>query len=377
MRIKGIADFIVEDMVKRGNHLSQGRPVGALGFINEQGYIDAISELVDGGISGLPQRMMLSRLVKTEGKSLLEALNQLPDNIVIIITNPGKTGIIVDTGGINIFGCPIVKIGVKMGQPAGVGAIYPKEDYFKLATQAEKIQIKRLTAKTMEEEREILRKMSQRKLKYLEICEELEIVDLEKRDYKFKVPPTKEWQIPRVEVNSLDEDFAKSLVEKSLEVERGREVAAIGKIKDGHVLQQGEIVVGGMGYVPSRMLASSYTDISGISLREAYQTKIPHDVVIVHTHPGATGVMHMGDAMAGPGTWGRPIIAIGHDKEGEIKGATTLELAPKIAELADEYEEVGQRFYQAETPTEEAKIRKRRFGIAQEYTDLCKPIEII
>ncbi|GAB6098933.1 hypothetical protein JCM16358_08120 [Halanaerocella petrolearia] len=376
MEIKGLANFIIERMVERSNHLSQGRAVGALGFVNQDGYIDAISELVDGGLSGLPQRMMLSKLVETEDESLLEALNQLPDNVVLIITNPGKTGIIVDTGGINIFGCPIVKIGVKMGQPAGVGIIHPREDYFELATQSEQIQLERLTAKTMDEEREVLRKMSQRRLKYLEICEELAAVELSERKFDLELSTQEEWQIPYTEINSLSQEFAQSLIQKSLEVERGREVAAIGEVRDGHVVQKGEIVVGGMGYVPSRMLASSYTDISGISLRDAYQNKIPHNVVIVHTHPGATGVMHMGDAMAGPGTWGRPIIAIGHDKEGDIKGATTIELLPKVAQLAKEYEKMGQQFYQAETPEEEARIRKRRFGIAQEYTDLCKAIEI-
>lgn len=376
MQIKGIADFIVERMVERSNYLSQGRAVGALGFVNSAGYIDAVSELVDGGISGLPQRLMLDKVVNMAGNSLLEGLNQLPDNVVLLLTNPGKTGIITDVGGINIFGCPIVKIGVKRGQPAGIGMIQPKEDYFKLATQAEEIKIKRLTADTMDQERDILQKMAEQRLQYLEICDELEQVAKPEREINLELPSEEEWELPYIEVNSVAKDFAEQLVTKSLAVEQGREVAALGKVKDGHIVQSGELVVGGMGYVPSRMLATSYTDITGISLREAYQQQIPNDMVIVHTHPGATGVMHMGDAMAGPGTWGRPIVAIGHDKEGSIKGATTLELVPQIAELAQEYEKMGQQFYQAETPEEEAQIRKRRFGIAQEYTDLCKSIEI-
>src|SRR6056297_2849123 len=98
MQIKGIADFIVERMVERSNYLSQGRAVGALGFVNSAGYIDAISELVDGGISGLPQRLMLDKVVNMAGNSLLEGLNQLPDNVVLLLTNPGKTGIITDVG---------------------------------------------------------------------------------------------------------------------------------------------------------------------------------------------------------------------------------------------------------------------------------------
>ena len=85
--------------------------------------------------------------------------------------------------------------------------------------------------------------------------------------------------------------------------------------------------------------------------------------------------MHMGDAMAGPGTWGRSIIAIGHDQD-EIKGATVIEPEHAVTELADEYEEVGQKFYLANTPEEETIIRKKRFQIVQQYTDLCKPIEI-
>ncbi len=376
MKIKGIADFIVQRMIDRSNSLSQGRSVGALGFVNEDGYIDAVSELVDGGISGIPHRKMLSKVVETEGKSLLESLDQLPERTVVITTDPGKTGIIVKTSGINILGCPIVNIGIKMKELAGVGLIYPKQDYFELTTESERVQLERLTADTMDEEREVLRKSAHQRLEYLEICEELETVGVEERELEFKQPPKELWEIPYIEVESVDCEFAAKLVDKSLEVERGREVAALGKIEDGHITQAGEVVVGGMGYVPSRLLASSYTDISGKSLREVYRDIIPNNLAIVHTHPGGTGVMHRGDAMAGPGTWGRPVVAIGHDKQGTIQGVTTIELLPEVAELADESEDLGQEYYEASTPEEEAEIRKRRFGISQEYTDLCKSIEM-
>ncbi|MCK8827107.1 peptidase S7 [Natroniella acetigena] len=376
MRIKGIAKFIVDRIVERSNYLSQGRSVGAIGFVNQDGYIDALSEVVNGGISGIPYREMLSKVVEADGKSLLEIINQLPDNAVIITTNPGKTGIIVGTGGVSIFNCPLVRIGVKMGQPAGVGIIYPEPDYFELATESEEIQLERLTAKTMDEEREILRNLFNLRLKYLDISQELEVIEIKEQEVDFEQKEQDEWEVPFIEVNSLSKEFATKLVEKSTTVEQGREVAAFGEVKDGHIVQKGEIVVGGMGYVPSRMLASSYTDITRKSLREVYSTVIPNNVAIVHTHPGGTGVMHMGDAKAGPGTWGRPVVAIGHNKEGEIKGATVIELLSEVAELDQEYERIGQEYYEAETPEEEAKIRKRRFGIAQEYTDLCKSLEI-
>ena len=377
MKAKGISASIIDKIVKRSNHLSQGRAVGTLGFINEEGYIDSITELVDGGVSGLPYRKILSKVAKIKGESLLEIMNQLPENTVLITTNPGKTGLIVDTSGINTLNLPLVRIGVKMGEVAGVGIIYPQDHLFELTTKSERIKLKRLAAKTMEEEREVLKENSEIKIEYLEICEELEQMDIleqEKVDYNIKADS--KWQISKVEVNSIAQEFADNLIEKSINVEQGREVAALGEIKDGHIVQKGEIVVGGMGYVPSRLLASSYTDISGISLREAYTDHIPHNVVIVHTHPGGTGVMHMGDAMAGPVTWGRPVVAIGHNKNSEIKGATVIELVEEAMDLADEYEELGQEYYQAETPEEESNIRKRRFGIAQEYTDLCKKIEI-
>ncbi|MFO7818773.1 MAG: peptidase S7 [Halanaerobacter sp.] len=377
MKVKGIAEAIVDRIVARSNHLSQGRAVGCIGFVNEEGYIDAVTELVDGGVSGLPYREVLSKVAKRKGESLLEIMNQLPENAVLITTNPGKTGLIVDTNGINTINQPLVRIGVKMEEVAGVGIIYPQDHLFELTTKSEEIKLKRLTAKTMEEEREVLKENSKTRLEYLEICEELEQVEMEEDEVRVETKDESEWQIEKIEVDSIAQDFAHKLIDRSNSVEQGREVAALGEIKDGHIVQKGEIVVGGMGYVPSRLLASSCTDIAGISLREAYTEKIPHNIVIVHTHPGGTGVMHMGDAMAGPVTWGRPVVAIGHDKDGEIKGATVIELLAEAMDLADEYEELGQEFYDAQTPDEEAEIRKRRFGIAQEYTDLCKSIEII
>ncbi|MGM0502069.1 MAG: peptidase S7, partial [Bacillota bacterium] len=360
MKVKGIAESIIDKIVDRSNHLSQGRAVGTLGFVNEAGYIDAITELVDGGVSGLPYRQILSKVAKIKGESLLEIMNQLPENAVLITTNPGKTGLIVDTSGINTLNQPLVRIGVKREEVAGVGIIYPQEHLFELTTRSEEIKLKRLVAKTMEEEREVLKESSETKVEYLEICEELEQVDIpEQEELNIKAKPEQDWQIDYVEVNSIEQEFADKLVNKSITVEQGREVAALGEVKDGHIVQLGEIVVGGMGYVPSRLLASSCKDISGISLREAYTGYIPNNVVIVHTHPGGTGVMHMGDAMAGPVTWGRPVVAIGHDKEAEIKGATVIELLEEAMDLVDEYEALGQEFYEAETPDEESGIRKR------------------
>jgi hypothetical protein len=87
--------------------------------------------------------------------------------------------------------------------------------------------------------------------------------------------------------------------------------------------------------------------------------------------------MHMGDASAGPITWGRPIVAIGHDKNGRIKGATVIMPDEKCMSLADEYEKLGQQFFTANTKEEEADIRNRRFGIAQEYTNLSLEIELV
>lgn len=376
MQVKGIAKSIADKLVNRSIELSQGRPAGALGLINQDGYIDALSEIVNGGLSGLPYRQLLSKVVTTAGKSLIEVVNQLPDNAVLITTNPGKTGLITSTSGINILNLPVVSIGVKQLSLAGVGILYPKSEYFDLATESEKIELKKLGAKDMDEEREILKESSELKLNFLDISEKLEVIEIEERPFSISTKSDKEWQLPRLEVNSIAKDFVAELVDKSTSIEQGREVAAMGVIEDGTVVQSGDLVVGGMGYIPSRLLTSGYTDISGISLRQAYNEEVPHNAVVVHTHPGGTGVMHRGDAMAGPGMWGRPVIAIGHDKDGEVKGATVIEMQSEVTDLAEEAEKVGQKYYEAQTPEEEAEIRKRRFSIVQEYTDLCKPIEI-
>ncbi|MCK8825862.1 peptidase S7 [Fuchsiella alkaliacetigena] len=376
MQVKGIAKSIVDKLVDRTVELSQGRAVGTIGLVNEEGYIDSISPLTDGGVSGLSYRKMLSKVVDVDGRALIEGINQLPDNAVLISTNPGKTGLIVDTNGVNLLDSPVVRIGVKAEELAGVGVVHPESYYFDLATQSEEIQIKRLAAKDMNEEREILRESSELRLNYLEISDELEVIEMAEQEFELEAPAVEDWEIARVKVDSICEELVEELVNKSISVEQGREVAAIGVLEDGHVVKGSEIVVGGMGYVPSRMLASSYTEIDGISLRRAYTEKIPAEVVIVHTHPGGTGVMHMGDAMAGPGMWGRPIIAVGHDKAGQVKGATVIELQDEISKLAEESEQIGQDFYKVDTPEEEANLRKRKFGIAQEYTDLCKSIEI-
>lgn len=378
MKVKGIAEEIIQKLVSRSNELSQGRPVGALGMVDGEGYVSAISPMVDGGISGLPLRQMLSSVVDADGYTILEMVNQLPDNIVLIITDPGKTGLITSTGTINLFNLPLIKIGIKNREFVDAGIVFPRPEIFDLATRSEELQIKLLAAKSMNEEREMLKKSTKLQLEYLDISEELPVVEgLAIKEFKIEPRDSSEWLLPRQKVQSLDKELASRLIEKSLSVEQGREVATIGILQeDGHVVEGGDLVVGGMGNVPSRMLAASFTDISGMSLCEVYSTRIPHNVAIVHTHPGGTGVMHMGDAMAGPGTWGRPIIAIGHDKEGNIKGATAINVVDRIATLTEEYERLGQEFYLADSIREETRIRKRRFGVVQEFTDLCEAIEI-
>ncbi len=230
----------------------------------------------------------------------------------------------------------------------------------------------------MEEERKALRTSTEIRLKYLRISGEISSIKVERENYKINKSFDTGWEIPKFKVKSIERNFAQRLVNKSINIEQGREVACFGIIdKNGHVEQASELVIGGMGYIPPRLLASSYEGIFNISLREAYTEVIPFNAVIVHTHPGGTGIMHMSDAMAGPGMWGRPIMAVGHNKEGEIKGATAIELTDRLCELADEKEEIEQRFFEVDTPEEELKIRKRRYKIAQEFTDLCHQIQII
>lgn len=376
-KVKGIAEEIINVLVDRSNLLRQGRSVGAFGLVNEEGYVDRLSAIVDGGINGLPFRQLLSKVVSVEGLSLVESIELIPEGTVVISTSPGKAGLIVSTGGINIFNIPIIDIGIKGGSPVGVGILYPEDHLFDLSTRSERIQIDLLEAKSIHEEREMLRDSARLRLTYLDISQELPVVDtpLKKGEIRFNGEARN--LFPRRKVLSLGREVAQEMIEISLSVEQGREVACFGSIDDkGHVTKVGEMVIGGMGYVPSRLLASSITSIHGLSLREVYVKKIPSNVAIVHTHSGGTGVMHMGDAMAGPGTWGRSIIAIGHDKDGTIKGATAIEVRPEVQNLADEHEELGQRFYEVDSPEEEATLRKRQFGIAQEYTDLCQTIEI-
>lgn len=377
IEIKGIAKKIVEELVDRSNQLGEGRSVGTIGFVDDNGYIAGYNKIIDGGLSGLPYRKLLSNVSKNKYCSLMEMINQLPENAVIISTDPGETGIIVNTGGINIFNLPVIKVGVKNNSAVGVGILYPEKKNFNLASRSEKAQLDSLTALTMEAERKALKASTEIRLEYLHISGELPIISLDKNDYKEWKNNETDWEIPRINIKSIDKEFAQKLVDRSISIEQGREVAAFGKIdEDGSVKQTSKIVIGGMGYIPSRQLASSYQDIDDISLREAYTDVIPHDTVIVHTHPGGTGVMHMSDAMAGPGMWGRPIMAIGHNKKGEIKGASVIELTDRLCQLADENEDLEQKFFNVETSEEELKIRKRRYKIAQEFTDLCKQVEL-
>lgn len=374
MKIKGISNEIVTALVERSNKLGQGRPVGLIGFIDKEGYIKNSGSIVDGGLSGLPFRLLLASVMSNVKGPLLHSINRLPENAVLISTAPGKTGIIISTGGINIFNMPIIKVGIKNRKPVGVGIIYPEKDLFKLASISEKVQLKTLAAVNMEEERKALREAAELRYKFIEISEELPIVEMP-AGKNVKIENKNNNDLDLIKIESITSKFARNLVDKSLLVEQGREIAAIGVVNSqGIVEQAGDIVVGGMGYVPPRLLISGFYDISAISLREAYTCRIPKNAVIVHTHPGGTGVMHMGDAMAGPGTWGRSIIAIGHGKNGDIKGATVIEYNERLNNLSEEYEKVEQLFYEAGTPEEEADLRKKRYKIAQEYTDLCREI---
>jgi hypothetical protein len=325
----------------------------------------------------MPLRKLLDNITEMKGKSLIEGLEMIPDNSVLITTRPGKTGLITDVTGVDFFNMPIISIGVKHGEMAGIAVIYPKNEYFDMATQSEEVDLKILAAHTPEEEKEVLRASTELSLKYLDVSTGLEIVETPETEPVIRLNRREPFKLPKLKVDSISEKFAGELVKKSMEIGQGREVAAIGEVDDnGHISKRGETVVGGIGYVPSRVLASSCVDITGKSLREIYSKVIPENGVIVHTHPGGTGVMHMGDANAGPGSWGRPIVAIGHDNAGRMRGATVIEAVHEVYDFADEDEELGLKFFDAETPEEESEIRNRKFGVAQEYTNLCKPIEI-
>ncbi|KUO52400.1 MAG: peptidase S7 [Desulfitibacter sp. BRH_c19] len=376
-KISGISEQLVKMLVDRTMQLSQGRNAGCFGFVNEDGIIDECTEIVSGGLSGLPLRILLNKISTMKDKSLIEGLNLLPDNTVFVVTRPGKTGLATDVSGVDFFNCPIISIGVKNEGAAGISVVYPKPEYFDLSTKSEEMNIETLASNTMDEEKEVLKTNHELSLKYLEVSEELPQVKFDLKNVDSHKGNGKKWKLPRLAVRSIDKSLAKSLVDESMKVGQGREVAAIGVIDEkGHVTGQGKLVAGGIGYVPSRLLASSFTDISGKSLKVIYSGIIPDNAIIIHTHPGGTGVMHIGDANAGPGTWGRPIIAIGHDKDGKIRGATVIEKADRIFELTDEDEVLNSKFFGAETTEEETQIRNRKFAIAQEFTDLCKPIEL-
>ncbi|WP_035268319.1 hypothetical protein [Desulfitibacter alkalitolerans] len=375
-RITGISQELVTKLVDRTTQLSQGRNAGCFAFVNEDGIIDEATEIVNGGLSGLPLRSLLNKITPMKEKSLIEGLNFLPENTVFVVTRPGKTGLATDVSGVDFFNCPIVSIGVKNEGTAGISIVYPKPEYFDLSTKSEEMNIATLATSTMDEEKDVLRTNHDLSLKYLEVSEELPQLKCNLKDASGG-KNEEAWSLPRLDVKSIDKNLAASLVDESIKIGQGREVAAIGVIdENSHVTGKGKIIAGGIGYVPSRLLASSFTDISGKSLRVIYSNDIPDNAIIIHTHPGGTGVMHIGDANAGPGTWGRPIIAIGHDKDGNIRGATVIEKASRIFELTDEDEVLNNKFFDAETTEEESHIRNRKFAIAQEFTDLCKPIEL-
>lgn len=376
MKINGIAEYLVEKLVGRTMELSQGRNAGALGFVDEKCNVAAATEIVDGGLGGIPLRILLGKLFSMKNLSLLEGLQRLPENTVLVVTRPGKTGLITDVSGIDLFNFPIINIGVKNLGEAGISVIYPEEKHFNLATDAENITLATLTSNTMAEERQVLKSSHFLGLKYLELGEELEALAMP------EYPPVQEvkladWKINRYQIKSLDKSLADELVQTSREIGQGREVALMGRVdENGRVVPAGKVVTGGMGYVPSRLLASSAVNIENKSLRYLYSEEVDKSAVIVHTHPGGTGVMHIGDAMAGPGTWGRAIIAVGHDKDGKVRGATVIEASDRLFDLADEEEQLNMEFFDAESPEEESRIRNRKFGIAQDYTQLCKPLEI-
>jgi hypothetical protein len=378
LQIKGIAREIVNKLVAKTLELGQGRNAGCIGFIDQDGIISNRTPLVNGGLSGVPLRMLLNKVVPMRNRSLVEGITYLPDNAVFIMSRPGKTGLITDVSAVDFFNLPVISIGVKEPRGlTGVGLVTPSPKFFDLATKSELVDIQTLSASSMEEEREVLRQGIELSLAYLDVSEEVEIIDIPSKEVAEGSIRGQGIEFVRKQVHSIDENLAKKLVEKSLEAGSGREVAVIGIIDEkGHVTASGQMVVGGMGYIPSRMLASSAVNIEGKSLKDIYSSLVPFEGIFVHTHPGGTGVMHIGDANAGPGSWNRPIIAIGHDAEGKVKGATVIEVSDKLYDLADEDEELSQAFFTANDPEEESIIRNRKFGIAQEYTALCKPIEI-
>lgn len=376
MTVRGISQTIINALVEKTLALGQGRNAGCIGFIDEEGIISSSTDIVAGGVSGLPLRQLLNRIVPMAGRSLLEGIENLPGNSVIITTRPGKTGLITDLGGIDFFDVPVLAVGVKGNGLAGVGIMNPQARLFDMATEAEELNLQTLSARTIAEERDILWRITWQTLDYLNAGSELPV---SAKAGTFAAPPvTPRFSLPKLAVRAIDRKMAEELVAKSMEVGQGREVAAIGLLdNDGVVRPKGRLVVGGIGFIPNRLLAGSLADLRGRSLRRIYAEEIPPEAVVVHTHPGGTGVMHLGDINAVPLTWGRPIAAIGHDEAGQIRGATVAHVTERALALAEEDEQLGNEFFEADTPEEEARVRNRRFGIAQDYTDLCEPVEIV
>jgi hypothetical protein len=377
MRIYGICRGIVDELAKRTMELSQGRAAGCLGFVNEKGYIDRCTGIIDGGVTSLPVRQLLATVADIKGLSLVEAVKLMPPNTVFLSTQPGHTGIITGIGVVDMLHMPMVNIGVKDHEICGIGISYPEQHFFDLASETEKIDLETLQARTIDEEKAIIRRSAELSLKYLDVGHQLEVVDIPQEKKLPSVATSQSWRLPRLRVQSVDRGLADELIAASLKAGQGREVAIIGKVNEqGHVIGEGKIVWGGMGMVPPRLMVSSVCPVTGKSLFEIWSADISDNAVILHTHPGGTGVMHAGDASAGPCTWGRPIIAIGHDKKGTVQGATVIELTEELIALGDKSEELDTAFFSAKTPEEEADIRNRMFGISQEYTNLCKSIEI-
>ena len=215
-------------------------------------------------------------MVEIKHNSILEGINQLPPNVVFITTRPGKTGLITDVSGVDFFNLPIVSIGVKNFANTGVAIIYPESEFFNLATKVEKLNLDTLSTTTMEEEKEILRQSNELGFRFLDVGHELKIADLPEGSAA-KVKKTKNgWRLPRNQIKVLDKEFAEVLVAKSMELGQGREVAALGIVDNkGVVSSQGKIVCGGIGFVPSRLLASSMVDITDKSLQTIYSDYVP------------------------------------------------------------------------------------------------------
>ena len=71
LEVKGIAEEIVNRLVERSNQLGEGRSVGTIGFIDDNGYISGYNKMINGGLSGLHYRMLLSEVSKNNYCSLL------------------------------------------------------------------------------------------------------------------------------------------------------------------------------------------------------------------------------------------------------------------------------------------------------------------